>query len=198
MSTVVPPNPLPPDENVGPVLLGVSGVCLALVVITTGVRIWVRLGLRSLGWDDFTIVVASLLGIARFGVQAAQVKIGNGRHRWYIDAADYMNNNKLGWFAQILLFASICLLKISILLLLLRLKDSQNVKYSAWAIMAGLFFTNFGCIVILLAECTPTSAYWTGVGECWDPRIRIYSIYATIGIQVQYREPRKSVLTLYY
>ncbi|KAH7233359.1 hypothetical protein BKA59DRAFT_560178 [Fusarium tricinctum] len=184
MSTVEPPNPLPPDENVGPVLLGVSGVCLALVVITTAIRIWVRLGLRSLGWDDFTIVIATILGIARFGIQAAQVKIGNGRHRWYIDAADYMDNNKLGWFAQILLFASICFLKISILLLLLRLKDSRRVKYSAWAIMAGLFFTNFGCIVILLAECKPTSAYWTGVGECWDPRIRIYSIYATIAFSI--------------
>ncbi|KAM0269186.1 hypothetical protein ACHAPA_004454 [Fusarium lateritium] len=197
MSTVVPPNPLPPDENVGPVLLGVSVVCLALVIITTGIRIWVRLGLRSLGWDDFTIVVATLLGVARFGVQAAQVKIGNGRHRWHIDAADYMENNRLGWFAQMLLFASICLLKISILLLLLRIKDSRSVKYSAWAIMAGLFFTNFGCIVILLAECTPTNAYWTGVGKCWDPRIRIYSIYATIGILVHHQILKTPLLTHY-
>ncbi|KAM0350618.1 hypothetical protein ACHAPU_003104 [Fusarium lateritium] len=184
MALVIPPNPLPPDENVGPILLGVSGTCLALVIITTGVRIWVRSALRCLGWDDFTIVVAALLGIARFGVQVAQVQIGNGRHRWFIEAANYMQNNKLGWVAQILLFASICLLKVSILLLLLRIKDSQRVKYSAWAIMAGLFFTNFGCIVILLSECKPVSAYWTGVGECWDPRVRIYSIYGTIAFSI--------------
>ncbi|ESU09574.1 hypothetical protein FGSG_03627 [Fusarium graminearum PH-1] len=149
MATVEPPNPLPPDENVGPALLGVS--------------------------------VVTILGIIRFGVQVAQVAIGNGRHRWYIDAEDYMRNNMLGWFAQILLFASICLLKISILLLLLRIKDSQRVKYAAWGIMAGLFITNFGCIFILLAECRPISAYWTGVGNCWDARVRIYYIYATIG-----------------
>ncbi|KAJ4253464.1 hypothetical protein NW762_010622 [Fusarium torreyae] len=167
MSAVVPPNPLPPDENVGPTLIGVSGTCLALVVTTTSVRIWVRLALRSLGWDDYTIMAATLVGVARFGIQVAQVNIGNGRHRWYIGHEDYIRNSMLGWVAQILLFASICLLKISILLLLIRIKDSQPVKYSAWAIMAGLVVTNFGCIIVLLAECKPTSAYWTGPKK-WD------------------------------
>ncbi|KAH7151512.1 hypothetical protein DER46DRAFT_563163 [Fusarium sp. MPI-SDFR-AT-0072] len=115
MASVQPPNPLPPDQNVGPILLGISGTCLALVIITTSVRIWVRSALRSSGWDDYTIVIVTLLGITRFGVQVGQI---------------------------------------SILLLLLRIKDSRR--------------------------CRPVSAYWTGVGECWNPRIRIYYIYATI------------------
>ncbi|KAF5265434.1 hypothetical protein FOXYS1_3753 [Fusarium oxysporum] len=158
MASVQPPNPLPPDQNVGPILLGISGTCLALVIITTSVRIWVRSALRSSGWDDYTIIIVTLLGIARFGVQVGQVSIGNGRHRWFIEPEDYVQNNKLGWVAQILLFASICLLKISILLLLLRIKDSRRVR--------------------------PVSAYWTGVGECWNPRIRIYYIYATIAFSI--------------
>ncbi|EGU74647.1 hypothetical protein FOXB_14847 [Fusarium oxysporum f. sp. conglutinans Fo5176] len=115
MASVQPPNPLPADQNVGPILLGISGTCLALVIITTSVRIWVRSALRSSGWDDYTIIIVTLLGIARFGVQVGQI---------------------------------------SILLLLLRIKDSRRVR--------------------------PVSAYWTGVGECWNPRIRIYYIYATI------------------
>ncbi|VTT62108.1 unnamed protein product [Fusarium fujikuroi] len=184
MASVQPPNPLPPDQNVGPILPGISGTCLALVIITTSVRIWVRTALRSSGWDDYTIVLVTLLGVARFGVQVGQVSIGNGRHRWFIEPEDYVQNNKLGWVAQILLFASICLLKISILLLLLRIKDSRRVRYAAWGIMAGLVVTNFGCIIILLSECRPISAYWTGVGECWNPRIRIYYIYATIAFSI--------------
>ncbi|KAF4444246.1 integral membrane [Fusarium acutatum] len=75
MASVQPPNPLPPDQNVGPILLGISGTCLALVIITTSVRIWVRTALRSSGWDDYTIVIVTLLGIARFGVQVGQTKI---------------------------------------------------------------------------------------------------------------------------
>ncbi|KAF5965245.1 integral membrane protein [Fusarium coicis] len=107
MASVQPPNPLPPDQNVGPILLGISGTCLALVIITTSVRIWVRTALRSSGWDDYTIVIVTLLGIARYGVQVGQVSIGNGRHRWFIEPEDYVQNNKLGWVAQILLFARV-------------------------------------------------------------------------------------------
>ncbi|KAJ3523821.1 hypothetical protein NM208_g12306 [Fusarium decemcellulare] len=90
----------------------------------------------------------------------------------------------LGWVAQLLLFASICLVKISILLLLLRIKDSRGLKYSAWVVMAGLVVTNFGCIIILLAECDHIDGYWTGVRKCWDPRVRIYSIYFTIAYSI--------------
>ncbi|KAH7153543.1 hypothetical protein EDB81DRAFT_932142 [Dactylonectria macrodidyma] len=184
MATVTPPDPLPPDRNVGPVLLGVSSTLIAFVIITTCLRIWVRFSMRNLGWDDYSIVVVTGLGIARYAVQVAQVKIGNGRHRWYISKENYINNNMLGWVAQILLFSSICLLKVSILLLLLRIKDAKWTRYTSWAIMAGLVLTNFGAVVILLAECDPVDAYWTGVGTCWDARIRIYWIYMTIGYSI--------------
>ncbi|KAM5364456.1 hypothetical protein ACJZ2D_011516 [Fusarium nematophilum] len=179
--TGAPPDPLPPDENVGPVLLGVSGTLIVLVVTTTSLRIWVRCALRSLKWDDYTIVIAALLGIARFAIQVVQVGVGNGRHIWYISKEDYMTNTMLGLIAIMLLFASMCFLKISILLLLLRLEGSRRLRYSIWAIIAGLVITNFGCNIIFLAECDRFEAYWTGVGKCWDVRVRIYAIYFTIG-----------------
>lgn len=182
MAAVTPPDPLPPDENVGPILLGVSSVLIALVIITTGLRVWVRSALRCLEWDDYTIIMATVLGIARYATQVAQISLGNGRHRWYLPTENYIRINMLGWIAQILLFASICLLKVSILLLLLRIKNSRGLRWSAWSVMAGLVITNFGCIVILLAECNPVGGYWTGVGKCWNPRVRIYAIYLTIGM----------------
>ncbi|KAK1569944.1 uncharacterized protein LY79DRAFT_674344 [Colletotrichum navitas] len=184
MSPVTPPNPLPPDENVNPVLLGISGVLIFFVVFTTSTRLYVRFMLRHLGWDDYLMALVTILGIVRYGVQCAQGASGNGRHRWYISTEQYVHNNMLGWFAQILLFSSICLLKCSIMLLLLRIKDSIKLKYSLWTVMAGLVVTNFGVIVILLAECDPVDAYWTGVGTCWDAKIRIYSIYLTISYSV--------------
>ncbi|KAM5350127.1 hypothetical protein ACJ41O_006632 [Fusarium nematophilum] len=182
--TGAPPDPLPPDENVGPVLLGVSGTLIVLVVTTTSLRIWVRCALRSLKWDDYTIVIAALLGIARFAIQVVQVGVGNGRHIWYISKEDYMTNTMLGLIAIMLLFASMCFLKISILLLLLRLEGSRRLRYSIWAIIAGLVITNFGCNIIFLAECDRFEAYWTGVGKCWDVRVRIYAIYFTIAYSI--------------
>ncbi|KAK2016094.1 hypothetical protein LZ32DRAFT_626466 [Colletotrichum eremochloae] len=184
MPSITPPNPLPPDENVNPILLGISGVLLFFVVFTTSIRLYVRFMLRHLGWDDYLMAIVASLGIIRFGVQCAQGASGNGRHRWYISNEQYIHNNMLGWFAQLLLFSSICLLKCSIMLLLLRIKNSTKLKYFLWSVMAGLIVTNFGVIVILLAECDPVDAYWTGKGVCWDAKIRIYSIYLTISYSV--------------
>ncbi|KAF4473325.1 integral membrane [Fusarium agapanthi] len=136
MASVQPPNPLPPDQNVGPILLGISGTCLALVIITTSVRVWVRTALRSSGWDDYTIAIVTLLGVARFGVQVGQVSIGNGRHRWFIEPEDYVQNNKLGWVAQILLFAMFVIWNTSL---------PFKTKISVWALMSlGLVATGFG------------------------------------------------------
>ena len=181
-SAIVPPNPLPPDENAGPALLAISSILIAFILITTSLRLFVRFSNGILGADDYTIAVVAVLCVMRFAVQVVQVnKFGNGRHRWYLAEDDYINNNMLGWYAQILLFATMCLLKVSICLLLLRIKNDRPLKVFLSILVTGLFITNFGCIVILLAQCKPISVYWTGGGGvCWDTRVRIYSIYFTI------------------
>ena len=188
MVAVLPPNPLPPDENVGPVLTIINSVLISLILITTAIRIVVRFSIRQLGADDYVIVVVAVLCVARFALQVVQVnKFGNGRHRWYLSPDDYMNNNMLGWYCLVLLFITMCLLKISICLLLLRIKNERNLKIFLYTIIAGLCVTNFGCVVILLAQCRPISAYWTGTGGvCWDTRVRIYAIYFTIGMLATY------------
>jgi rhodopsin domain-containing protein len=96
MASLTPPNPLPPDENVNPTLLGISGTLIGFVVITSILRLWTRFRLRSLGWDDYTMAVVAVLAVTRFGVQCAQGTHGNGRHRWYLEKEDYITNNMLG------------------------------------------------------------------------------------------------------
>ncbi|EFX03412.1 integral membrane protein [Grosmannia clavigera kw1407] len=182
MSTATPPDPLPRDINVSPVLISISAVLIFLVFLTTTVRIWVRLAMRRMGRDDYTMIAAAIICISRFFIQVAQAKSGNGRHRWYISHDKYVHNNMLGWVAQLHLFAGVCVLKCSILFLVLRIKDSKKLKHIIWAIMTGLVVTNLGCIIILLAECTPVSAYWAGNGVCWDAKVRIYAIYFTIDV----------------
>lgn len=177
-----PPNPLPPDENVGPVLLTLTAILTAIAVSSTGLRLWVRHARYSLGSDDYTMAAATVLAIARMAIQIVQVQNGNGRHRWYITNDQYMFINELGWVAQILLFADNALLKISICLLILRIKSTKWLKWLLYTVMAGLAVTNALCIIVLLAECDPVKTYWDSrTGHCWDPRVRIYSIYFTIG-----------------
>jgi hypothetical protein len=49
-------------------------------------------------------------------------------------------------------------------------------------VMAGVLVTNFGCVIILLAECRPAGFWREASAKCWPSNIRIYSIYATIGM----------------
>ncbi|ORY62125.1 uncharacterized protein BCR38DRAFT_305977, partial [Pseudomassariella vexata] len=185
MAIVVPPNPLPRDVNVGPILLGLTLTLLGFVFITTFLRIYARLSLRTAGWDDYTMMAAVAVVIVRVSIQIIQVvEYGNGRHRWFISAEDYVNNNRLGWFAQITLFVGNCLVKISIIFLMLRIKESRSLKIVLGIMMIGLIITNLGVVVILLAECRPISTFWEGPavtgGKCWNTKIRIYYIYFTI------------------
>lgn len=188
MSRPSPPNPLPPDQNIGSTLTIITSILTGFMLLTTGLRLYTRFSLHAQGWDDYSMIVVNILALARMSVQAAQVAVyNNGRHRWYISESNYINNNMLGWYAQILLFASVCFLKVSILCLIMRLRNEPRLKRILYVVIGGLFVTNFGTIIILVAECSPPSVYWTRTGgTCWNTRIRIYAIYFTIGISSQY------------
>lgn len=46
--------------------------------------------------------------------------------------------------------------------------------------------TNFLCVLVLLAECNPVEKYWipSMPGECWNTKVRIYSIYVQVAYSV--------------
>ncbi|RYP20250.1 hypothetical protein DL767_009496 [Monosporascus sp. MG133] len=180
MVTLTPPDPLPPDVNIGPTLVALSSVLVFLVLLTGSLRLYVRFAQHNTGWDDYLMAVLLPIAVMRLIVQGMQLRYGNGRHRWYIPQDHYVMNNMLGWYAQHMLFLGMCILKCSIMFLLLRIKNTRKLRWLLGGIMVVLVITSLGCNIILLSECKPISAYWTGEGVCWDVRIRIYWIYVTI------------------
>ncbi|KAI8246385.1 hypothetical protein K4K57_011393 [Colletotrichum sp. SAR 10_99] len=175
---------LPPDEDIGPASIATAAVLTALMIITTSARIWVRTANRKLGWDDWTILIASGVSIVRFAFVVKQQQYGNGRHRVYLSDYDYMMINMYGWWGQILLFLAVAFLKVSICLLILRIKDTKVLKILLYTIMGGVLVSNFGVVIILVAECQP-AGFWRGKSaKCWPTQIRIYSIWATIGFGI--------------
>ncbi|KAI8275647.1 hypothetical protein K4K59_010140, partial [Colletotrichum sp. SAR11_240] len=143
---------LPPDEDIGPASVATAAVLTALMIITTSARIWVRAANRKLGWDDWTILIASGVSIVRFAFVVKQQQYGNGRHRVYLSDYDYMMINMYGWWGQILLFLAVAFLKVSICLLILRIKDTKVLKILLYTIMGGVLVSNFGVVIILVAE----------------------------------------------
>jgi hypothetical protein len=72
----------------------------------------------------------------------------------------------------------LALLKTSIYLLVLRIKDPPRIRYFLRGVIVGLILTNLLPWIIVLAECSPVDAYWIGDStKCWNPIVRIYSIY---------------------
>ena len=181
--------PLPPDETAGPALLISSGILMAVALVTTVLRLYVRRRKRMLGWDDLTLFLTVVLSLARLGLQAVQVAHGGVRGGGAYEPAEYIVANMYGWYAQLLLFAAVCLLKVSICLLLLRIKNDRKLRTLIYSVMGGLVVTNGGVVIVMLTECRPIEAFWLGNGECWDPRVRIYSIYFTIGASSHGNEP---------
>ena len=167
-----------PISYPGMVLLVISVVLTILSVTTTALRFSVRFKLRKLGWDDHTLIAASLLSIGRTIIQLNGIPRGNGHHRTDLALQDYQYINFLTWLTQLFLFPILCLLKTSICLLALRIKDTKALKICLWIMIVGLILTNGLPEIILLAECDPVDAYWKSQSDrCWAPQVRIYSIY---------------------
>ncbi|THY87922.1 hypothetical protein D6C95_07205 [Aureobasidium pullulans] len=168
-----------PSDDKGPTLLVLTCILTSLAVVTTGLRCWTRWGNRQLGFDDGAMAVTTTLAVARMSIQIVSVRYGNGKHREFVADNDYQTINMLTWYTQVLLFPTICLMKVSICILILRIKDTRPLRYTLGAIITGLVLTNFECLVVLLAECSPLRAYWNGTyaDHCWPAKVRIYSIY---------------------
>ncbi|THW54959.1 hypothetical protein D6D20_09836 [Aureobasidium pullulans] len=168
-----------PSDDKGPTLLVLTCILTSLAVVTTGLRCWTRWGNRQLGFDDGAMAVTTTLAVARMSIQIVSVRYGNGKHREFVSDNDYQTINMLTWYTQVLLFPTICLMKVSICILILRIKDTRPLRYTLGAIITGLVLTNFECLVVLLADCSPLRAYWNGTyaDHCWPAEVRIYSIY---------------------
>lgn len=166
------------DDDAGPTLLVISIVVLILVLSTTVLRVIVRAKRAVLGGDDYTIAAASLLTVGRVTCQFISVGYGNGKHREFLAVDDYQYINFLTWLTQLFLFPILCLLKVSVCLLVLRIKNTKPLRYGLWALITLLVITTLLPEIVLLAECSPVSAYWTSQADkCWNPNVRIYSIY---------------------
>ena len=56
-----PSTPLPPDHNLGPLILGIAWASTALAAIVVALRLITRGVIsRNLGWDDHTIAIGQV------------------------------------------------------------------------------------------------------------------------------------------
>lgn len=110
------------------------------------------------------------------------LSLGDGRHMESLDPETSQKIVKWTLGDEIPTFVTLCSLKTSICLFILRIKSTSWLRRTLWAVIAGLFITNGACIVVLLARCQPLRASWDPrAGACWNVQVFNGFLYAQVG-----------------
>lgn len=172
-------------SSVGVALITSSSILGFIAILITWLRVTVRISRRAFGADDVLMVAATFTTVIRYSINTHAVRAGYGRHQNALNEDEYMYTNFLSWLGQIFLFIALCLMKISIGLLIMRIKESKKSNVFQWTLITGLVLTNLEVLIVLFAECRPMSAYWDpDAGTFWPNKYRIYSIYIQVGFSI--------------
>ncbi|KAI9157925.1 putative integral membrane protein [Paramyrothecium foliicola] len=155
-------------------LMGVAG-CTLLAM-----RMYVRsVIIKTIGWDDWTMVIATILAIVTNITVTLQVHYGVGRHAMYLTEENRVNAVYMIWLAVPFSPGSAAFGKVSIALLLMRLMNRNRFREALlWVLIFLLFAVNLVLIVITFAQCQPVTFLWERVraqpppGVCWEPTIQ--------------------------
>lgn len=85
------------NVNPGLLLLLIASILTVFSVFFTTIRVLRRYQRQALGWDDYTILPATILAIGRTITQIVSVPRGNGKHRSELSVDDYQFVNFCGY-----------------------------------------------------------------------------------------------------
>jgi hypothetical protein len=182
------PNPLPPrSDSVTPLVIGATTCLLFFALITYGLRIWIRTKSQvALGLDDLAITFATVFTIANYSVNAAIFQVTKGQHTFYIPLPAIEQAAKLSFAVFSVWVWSVCLIKISVCLMLLRIKQSRPWKVGLWAMIASLFSIAIISTICYMAMCNPIQANWElkyalQPQACWSTQVFLNFTYTISG-----------------
>ncbi|KAH8742343.1 integral membrane protein [Diaporthe sp. PMI_573] len=168
--------PIPPDEDRGPRLEAAYWTWSAVSILMLCLRIYARVKIRGLGWDDWMMVITVILFVITACFVTYMASIGGARHVFYLSPEQTMEAVKWSWISQpwaIFLFATG---KASVAILILRFMSRNTVWRRAllYFIIVTIFIINsLGCIFTFV-QCDPPRALWnpTIKANCWDPSVQ--------------------------
>ena len=175
-----------PDFVGGPLVV-VSAVFLALSLIAFGIRIYTRVVLvRAFGADDRTpvlpvarpgltttvsLLAAMVLTIVESALLILQTKNGLGNHLWDVPFKTFSPHFLLiNWVSSINYSLAICLLKLSVLQLYLRLSPAKLFRLCNYVMIFVIVGFCFSQVMALLVGCRPLKSTWdlTVTGHCYN------------------------------
>ncbi|KAJ4293371.1 hypothetical protein N0V90_008654 [Kalmusia sp. IMI 367209] len=153
------------NTNQAPVLLGVGGSLLFISICLLVARLWSRTRpTYRLKLDDWTVFGATILAIIQYFIIAASVFNGLGRRTRFVPAAQRSSAMRLLFISQLFWYWSMTLVKLSVAILLLRLKHTRPWRFFLYFIMGVTISAAIVQTCFQFLQCRPFSVFW-------DPRV---------------------------
>ncbi len=135
----------------------VTVLASVVVALRMSTRIWI---VRSVGWDDYTILCATLGIIIGCGLVVVQIHYGLGRHKFYLTQWQYIEFEKYSYGEWIQTFQTLMFTKISICFFLLRIPVEKRFIRPIQATIAILVVSNIILTLLWILQCNPVSRAW--------------------------------------
>ncbi|VUC31476.1 unnamed protein product [Clonostachys rosea] len=157
--------------GLGPMVNAVLWVHVVVFAVFVGLRIYTRaIILRSVGVDDYLVVVALVFQIVYTALVSHATRYGLGR--LYLDINNppvYFEAVKYEVFSQ---FAGIMVIgvgKLAVGVFLLRIVRNIVQIVFIWAFLAGTVFITLFASIVVIVQCIPIEKTWNAStpGHCW-------------------------------
>ncbi|KAI5219526.1 hypothetical protein E4T46_06695 [Aureobasidium subglaciale] len=165
------------DQRMKPLLVGVIGGAIALMIFILRMCSGLPAGGRPLGWDDYTICIAVALGTPPtvfsvlfvnwsnqiFGVS----KNGLGKDMWTLPLANIENVLFYYYLGEIFYFASLTATKISILAFFLRVFPQQNFRKIIYVVIGICAAYGISFVLATTFQCHPVPYSWKQLDDSY-------------------------------
>ncbi|KAF1814613.1 hypothetical protein P152DRAFT_456888 [Eremomyces bilateralis CBS 781.70] len=173
---------------IGPKVVASTTTMLALALTVYSTRIYARWrSYQKLGLDDFTISIAMALATAGYGILLRLYTLLDGLHVSQLELKEIMMILKLSFMISPLWVWTVAMVKISILFMLLRIKQTPKWKWGVGGLIILITLTTIAIMVTQLVQCNPISANWNPMLQqtnCWTPERVLHVNYGVSSLFV--------------
>ncbi|KAH8695863.1 hypothetical protein GQ44DRAFT_790170 [Phaeosphaeriaceae sp. PMI808] len=160
-----------PLRDRGPELSGITTTLLVLTTVFVGLRFWARyiVGFQY-GLDDWFMVVGLVYTFVAGALNYAMIGSGLGRHAATLSQGQLVEFFKLLLAFECIYVTAVMFIKISLLLMYLRLFPTRGFKISTLILGSITIAWWFALVAVSIFQCNPISKAWLPMteGTCID------------------------------
>ena len=140
-------HPLVNNDNHGPAITIAAAFCLSLMLLFFFVRLYIRYPLASLfSYDDWTTAAASLVATVQATLIMVAVRYGLGRRHDELLSEKESVILTMVYAGSLLYVLALCLGKLAVALLIVRLSGSRTQKLAAASLASAIGIWGMGSV----------------------------------------------------